>query len=85
MSEAVPDETLETGLPDFFGVTFSVGAKVRLSDALSVAGSLSHIVSPARDAHSRLASFELPSRMPAATGHYTQSVSYLNLNVAVRF
>jgi long-chain fatty acid transport protein len=85
MTEAVPDETLETGLPDFFGVTFSLGAKAKLSDALSVAGSLSHIVSPARDAQSRLASFALPSRMPAATGHYTQSVSYLNLNVAVRF
>jgi long-chain fatty acid transport protein len=85
MTEAVPDETLETGLPDFFGVTFSLGAKAKLSDALSVAGSLSHIVSPARNAQSELSSFELPSRMPDATGHYTQSVSYLDLNVAVRF
>jgi long-chain fatty acid transport protein len=85
MTEAVPDETLETGLPDFFGVTFSLGAKAKLTDAFSVAGSLSHIVSPARDAQSKLSNFELPSRMPDATGHYTQSVSYLNLNVSVRF
>jgi hypothetical protein len=85
MTEAVPDETLETGLPDFFGVTFSLGAKAKLTDALSVAGSLSHIVSPARDAQSTLSSLELPSRMPDATGHYTQSVSYLNMNAALRF
>jgi long-chain fatty acid transport protein len=85
MSQAVPDATLETGLPDFFGVTFSLGAKARLSDALSVGGSLSHIVSPARDVASKYASYALPSKLPDASGHYTQSVSYADLNVAVRF
>ncbi|MDF3065390.1 MAG: putative rane protein [Polyangiaceae bacterium] len=85
MSKAVPDETLEAGLPDFFGVTFSLGSRLRLSDALSVAGSLSHIVSPSREAKSQLQSYALPSKLPDASGHYTQSMSYANLNVSVRF
>ena len=85
MSEAVPDATLEASLPDFFGVTFSLGARGRVSDALSIGGSLSHIVSPARDAHSRFQDYELPSKLPDASGHYTQSISYADLNVAVRF
>jgi long-chain fatty acid transport protein len=85
MSKAVPDETLEAGLPDFFGVTFSLGSRLRLSDSLSVAGSLSHIVSPARDAKSRLQEYALPSKLPDASGHYTQSLSYANLNASVRF
>jgi long-chain fatty acid transport protein len=85
MSKAVPDQTLEAGLPDFFGVTFSLGSRLRLSDTFSVAGSLSHIVSPARDAKSRLQNYALPSKLPDASGHYTQSMSYANLNVGVRF
>lgn len=85
MSKAVPDETLEAGLPDFFGVTFALGAKARLSDTFSVGGSLSHIVSPARDVTSKYSSYALPSKLPDASGHYTQSVSYADLNVSVRF
>lgn len=85
MSRAVPDETLEAGLPDFFGVTFSLGSRLRISDALSVAGSLSHIVSPSRDARSNLQGYALPSKLPDASGHYTQSMSYANLNVSWRF
>lgn len=85
MSKAVPTETLEAGLPDFFGVTFSLGSRVRLTDALSVGGSLSHIVSPARDAKSNLQTYALPSKLPDSSGHYTQSMSYADLNVAVRF
>lgn len=85
MSEAVPSETLESSLPDFFGVTFALGARVRLADALSVGGGISHIVSPGRDAHSTLQNAALPSKLPDASGHYTQSVSYADLNVAVRF
>jgi long-chain fatty acid transport protein len=52
MSTSVPERTLEASLPDFVGVTFSLGARARVSDSLSVGGSLSHIVSPARDANS---------------------------------
>jgi long-chain fatty acid transport protein len=85
MSEAVPDATLEASLPDFFGVTFSLGARGRVSDALSVGGSVSHIVSPARDAHSRFQNYELPSKLPDASGHYTQSISFADVNVALRF
>lgn len=85
MSKAVPDETLEAGLPDFFAVTFSLGARVRVSDALRVGASLAHLVSPARDVESKLQTYALPSRLPDASGHYTQSVSYANLNASVRF
>lgn len=85
MSKAVPEQTLEAGLPDFFGVTFSVGSRVRLSDSIRVGGSLAHIVSPARDTHSKLQSYALPSQLPDASGHYSQSVSYADLNVSVRF
>jgi long-chain fatty acid transport protein len=85
MSEAVPDATLEASLPDFFGVTFSLGARYALTPSLLVAGSLSHIVSPARNSQSRYASYELPSRLPDSSGHYTQAVSYADLNIAFRF
>ena len=85
MSAAVPSKTLEASLPDFLGVTFSLGARLRASERLSFALSLAHIVSPAREAHSQLADYESPSRLPDASGHYTQSVSYADLNVALRF
>lgn len=85
MSQAVPSRTLEASLPDFFGVTFSLGARVRVSEALNVGGSLSHIVSPARDAQSQYQSYAPPSQYPSASGHYTQSVSFADLNIAVRF
>lgn len=85
MSEAVPEATLEASLPDFFGVTFSLGAALEVSRSLRVAASLAHIVSPARDADSTFQSYALPSKLPSASGHYTQSVSYADLNVALRF
>jgi long-chain fatty acid transport protein len=85
MSQAVPSETLEASLPDFFGVTFSLGARVRIADAVSVAGSLSQIVSPSRTARSHYQDYDLPSKLPDASGHYTQSISYADLNCAVRF
>ena len=85
MSTAVPDQTLEASLPDFVGVTFSLGARGRVSDSLSVGGSLSHIVSPARDGKSRFQDYDLPSKLPDASGHYTQSITYADLNVSVRF
>jgi len=86
MSTAVPDETLEASLPDFIGVTYSLGALGRVSDSLSVGVSLSHIVSPARDVtNSRFQDYELPSKLPDASGHYTQSITYADVNVRVRF
>ena len=85
MSTAVRYQTLEASLPDFAGVTFSLGARGRISDALSIGGSLSHIVSPARDAKSQFQDYKLPSQLPDASGHYTQSISYADVNVSVRF
>jgi long-chain fatty acid transport protein len=85
MSQAVPDATLDASLPDFFGVTFALGSRLRVTRSLSVAGSLSHIVSPARDVRSELQGYALPSQLPDASGHYTQSMSYANVNVSARF
>lgn len=85
MSEAVPDETLEASLPDFFGTTFSLGARWALSESVLVAAGLSHIVSPSREARSRYSTYRPPSKLPDASGHYTQSVSYADVNLAVRF
>jgi long-chain fatty acid transport protein len=81
MSAAVPDATFEAGLPDFFGITFTLGGALELSRALSVAASVSQIVSPSRNVKSQLVDLELPSRAPDASGHYTQRVSYLDLNL----
>lgn len=85
MSTAVPNQTLEASLPDFVGVTFSLGARARVSDSLSVGGSLSHIVSPAREANSNFQDYQLPSQLPDASGHYTQSITYADLNLSLRF
>lgn len=85
MSKAVPDRMLEASLPDFFGVTFSLGARARVSESLSVGGSLSHMVSPARDAQSQYQNYAQPSRYPSSSGHYTQRVSFADLNLALRF
>lgn len=85
MSTSVPERTLEASLPDFVGVTFSLGARGRVSDSLTLGGSLSHIVSPARDASSAFQDYELPSKLPDASGHYTQSITYADLNASVRF
>ncbi len=85
MSAAVPSETLEASLPDFFGVTFSLGGRVRFSEALAVGASLSQIFSPPRTAASELSRYELPSKLPDASGRYAQSIGYADLNVSVRF
>jgi long-chain fatty acid transport protein len=86
MSTAVPEQTLEASLPDFAGVTFSLGALGRVSDSLSVGGSLSHIVSPARDVErSRFQEYALPSQLPDASGHYAQSITFADVNVRLRF
>ena len=67
-------------------MTFSLGAACDRPRSLwRSRGRSSHIVSPARDAKSRLSSYQLPSRLPDASGHYTQSVSYADLNLALRF
>lgn len=85
MTEAVRDATLEASLPDFFGVTYSLGAAWEPSQSWRVGASLSHIVSPARDAESRYPDYALPSKLPSSSGHYTQSVSYGDVNLSFRF
>lgn len=85
MSSAAPSSTLEASLPDFVGVTFTLGGRWQVSDRLGVGASLSHIFSPARTADSRLQDYHLPSQLPDASGRYQQSLSYADVNASVRF
>jgi long-chain fatty acid transport protein len=85
MSRAAPSATLDASLPDFVGVTLSLGGRLQVSEVVGVGASLSHIISPARTAHSRLQDYDLPSRLPDASGRYQQSLSYADVNVSVRF
>lgn len=85
MSSAAPSSTLDASLPDFFGVTFSLGARAQVTERLSVGGSLSHIFSPSRNAESRLQDYDVPSKLPDASGSYSQSLSYADVNFTVRF
>lgn len=85
MSAAAPSATLDPSLPDFVGVTFTLGGRLQVSEALGIGASLSHIFSPARSADSRLQDYEPPSKLPDASGHYRQTISYADVNVSVRF
>ncbi len=85
LSSAVPDATFETSLPDFWGFSWAVGARQRLSESFAVAASYTQIVAVPRDVESRLASYALPTRLPDASGHYTQQVSFADVNLTLRF
>lgn len=85
MSAAVPSATLDPSLPDFLGVTLTLGGRLQASEVLGIGASLAHIFSPARTAQSRLQDYDLPSKLPDASGHYRQVLSYADVNVSVRF
>lgn len=84
-SSAVPDATIEAGMPDFEHVSFSLGARLAVTRKIRVAASYTQMLFVPRDVESRLSSYELPSRSPDASGHYTQSVGYANVNADFRF
>ena len=84
-SSAVPDATMEPGLPDFTGVSFALGARVALTERVHAALSYTHFVYVPRDVHGQLASYPSPSASPDASGHYTQQVGVGNANVDVAF
>ncbi len=84
-SSAVPDATMEPGLPDWNGVSFALGGRLAVTQRVHAALSYTHFVYIPRDVHGQLASYSSPSRSPDASGHYTQQVGVGNLNIDVAF
>ena len=84
---AVPDETLDPGLPDGHTGQAALGARFQAGRTLFVAASYTHVQYIDRDnvGRSRLAEAELPTRRPDGGGRYQQWVGLLNLNVEKRF
>lgn len=84
-SSAVPDSTLEPGLPDWAGASFALGGRVALGSRLHAALSYTHFVFVPRDVHGKLSEYSSPSQSPDASGHYAQQVGVGNANVDVAF
>ena len=84
-SSAVPDATLEPGLPDWAGASFALGARWALTRRVHAAFSYTHFVFVPRDVHGRLAQYSPPSQAPDASGHYTQQVGVANTNLDFQF
>jgi len=84
-SSAVPDQTMEPGLPDFTSVSFALGGRWALSERLHAALSYTHLVFVPRDVHGKLAEYVAASQSPDASGHYTQQVGVGNANLDVAF
>jgi long-chain fatty acid transport protein len=84
-SSAVPDATMEPGLPDWTGVSFALGGRVALTRRLRAALSYTHFVFLPRDVRSRLAQYSPPSRSPEESGHYAEQVGVGNANLDFAF
>jgi long-chain fatty acid transport protein len=84
-SSAVPDKTMEPGLPDWAGASFALGGRVAITTRLHAALSYTHFVFIPRDVHGHLAEYASPSQSPDASGHYAQQVGVGNANVDVAF
>jgi len=84
-SSAVPEATMDPGLPDWAGASFALGGRIALGTRLHTALSYTHFVFLPRDVHSSLAQYSPPSRSPDASGHYSQQVGVANVNLDVAF
>ncbi len=84
-SSAVPDSTMEPGLPDWAGASFALGGRIALGTRVHAALSYTHFVFVPRDVQGHLAEYAPPSRSPDASGHYSQQVGVGNANVDVAF
>ncbi len=84
-SSAVPDSTMEPGLPDWAGASFALGGRIALGGRVHAALSYTHFVFVPRDVQGRLAEYSPPSRSPDASGHYSQQVGVGNANLDVAF
>src|SRR4051812_7382833 len=70
-SSAVPESTMEPGLPDWAGASFALGGRIALGTRVHAALSYTHFVFLPRDVQGRLAEYSSPSRSPDASGHYS--------------
>ncbi|MEI9949227.1 MAG: outer membrane protein transport protein [Pseudomonadota bacterium] len=84
-SSAVPDSTMDPGLPDWAGASFALGGRVALGRRVHAALSYTHLVFVPRDVKGRLAEYAPPSQSPDASGHYSQQVGVGNANLDVAF
>jgi len=84
-SSAVPDSTMEPGLPDWAGASFALGGRIALGKRVHAALSYTHFVFVPRDVHGQLAEYAAPSRSPDASGHYSQQVGVGNANLDFAF
>jgi long-chain fatty acid transport protein len=84
-SSAVPEATMDPGLPDWAGASFALGGRIALGKRVHTALSYTHFVFVPRDVHSELSEYAPPSRSPDASGHYRQQVGVANLNLDVAF
>ncbi|MEO6601583.1 MAG: outer membrane protein transport protein [Polyangiaceae bacterium] len=84
-SSAVPEGTMEPGLPDWAGASFALGGRVAITSHVHAALSYTHFVFIPRDVHGRLANYSAPSQSPDASGHYAQQVGVGNANLDVAF
>src|SRR6478735_559378 len=84
-SSAVPDSTMEPGLPDWAGASFSLGGRIALGKSVHAALSYTHFVFVPREVHGRLAEYSPPSQSPDESGHYSQQVGVGNANLDVAF
>ena len=82
---AVPDSTMEPGLPDWAGASFALGGRIALGTRMHAALSYTHFVFLPREVKGRLAEYAPPSRSPDASGHYSQQVGVANANLEVAF
>ena len=84
-SSAVPDSTMEPGLPDWAGASFALGGRIAIGKRMHAALSYTHFVFVPRDVHGQLAEYAPPSRSPDASGHYAQQVGLANANLDLAF
>ena len=84
-SSAVPDATLESGMPDFENVSFSLGSRLEITPKVFASLGYTQMLFVPRDVRSELSGYLPPTRSPDGSGHYTQSVGYIDVNVDVMF
>lgn len=92
-SKAVPNETLEVGLPDFNDLAFNIAGTYALLDGkLKLTLGFTQFIFFSRDVDPqprsggvRQAPYTAPTRQPDNAGHYKESVSLLTLGVGYSF
>jgi long-chain fatty acid transport protein len=85
MTSAVPDETLEAGLADFAGASFTIGGRARLYEGVAVSVAYTQFVFAPRSVESTLSEPPLPTQQPDASGTYKQFVGVANANIDFRW